>query len=105
MNITPSIQNFFKEQEVEIVLFPSTQTRKFLEIEEFVDFFTNEYTFWKNCTDGRLNDVRVHFLEIYNRLNIQESNEDQIVNHLKATIISAKINDKLNPPAMLGRTE
>lgn len=94
MNILPSIEQYFKEQNVEVVLFPSTRTKRFLKIKTFIDFFQKEYDFWSDCRDGTIVQIREQFHEIKNCLdNIQNSSdENKIKSDLELAINKAKMN-------------
>jgi hypothetical protein len=54
MNITPFIQEFFREQNVKVVLFTSAETQSFVNLEKFIDFIEREKMFWQDCGMGRL---------------------------------------------------
>lgn len=92
MNITPSIQQFFDQQNVEITLFPSKKVRKFMTVEMFVSFIDSERTFWNALQARGLNSIRQHFNEIYNLLDNNTSDEKMALDHLRLAIQNAKIN-------------
>lgn len=91
MKITPSIQEYFSNKNLEIPLFPSTRTRKFSKIELFLAFIKKEKTFWEECKTGRLNNIRQHFNNIYNLIEGSYSDESQTLQSLQEAINLARI--------------
>lgn len=92
MDITPSVQDFFREQNVEIILFPSNQTRAFAKLELFIEFITEEKAFWDECQTGSLNEIRKYFIGIYNWLGRNNEDEGQTIKNLKEAIYLARVN-------------
>lgn len=92
MNITPYIQKYFKEQKVEITLYPSKIVKKFKSIEIFIKFFEDECKYWRECNSGNLYQVRQHFQSIYNYLNRSANSDDESIESLKSAIKNAKVN-------------
>lgn len=90
MKITPSIQEFFNQQKVEIILFPTNQIRAFTKLESFIEFISKEKAFWDECETGNLNDVRKHFNQIYSWLG--DADEAQSKINLQEALYLAQIN-------------
>lgn len=95
MDITPSIQDFFREQNVEIILFPTAETQSFSELEKFIQFIESEGAFWNDCSLGRLAEVRNNFYHIAGLLKNNDpfNDENRIKNNLLNAINIAERND------------
>ncbi|HEY8892905.1 MAG TPA: DUF6161 domain-containing protein [Clostridium sp.] len=69
MEIADELENYFKEQNVQITLFPEDIIHKFITLREFYDFIKIEYEFWNSCSEGQTSNIRARFTEINNCLD------------------------------------
>jgi len=68
MEIAEELENYFKERNVQITLYPENITQKFATFRELYDFIKNEYQYWIKCDNGRTNEIRVKFNNLYDNL-------------------------------------
>jgi hypothetical protein len=52
MEIAEELENYFKERNVQITLYPENITQKFATFRELYDFIKNEYQYWLKCDNG-----------------------------------------------------
>ena len=61
INTTSPLDSYFKENKVEIVLFPEKTTKTFRTLKSFIDYMKNEKLFWQQCNDGPFAQINQYF--------------------------------------------
>lgn len=99
------LAEYLKKNEIEITLFPENKTKKFTSLNEFYTFIEREWEFWEDCTNGNVNEIREHFINIKTMLKNaidQINNYDSSIQLLNKAINEANIN---NVPCIYSITE
>lgn len=68
MEIPEELEKYFEDKNVQIILYPENITHKFATLREFYDFIKNEYQYWIKCDNGRTNEIRVRFNNLYDNI-------------------------------------